>query len=68
MLLDILTLAPYLALAASCIVTGSIAVVCFQTGWSPEPTGFGHSGERRRVPPYRGAVKASRESKVQEAA
>jgi hypothetical protein len=66
MLLDILTLTPYLALAASFIVTGTIAAVCF-TG-QPDPIGFGHSRDRRRVPPYRGAVKAPRHKELQEVA
>ena len=35
--LEILILAPYLALAASVTVVCSIAMMCFQMGWAPEP-------------------------------
>ena len=59
MLLEILILAPYLALAASVIVCGTIAVICFQMGWSTEPAEFGRR-DRRTVPRYRGAMKTCR--------
>ena len=68
MLLDILPLTPYLALASSFILTGTVAAVCFQTGEPPRATGFGHSSDRRWIPPYRGAVKGAKRGQVKEAA
>ena len=68
MLLDILILAPYLALAASVIVSGAIATMCFQMGRTPEPAGFGQR-DRRAVPRYQGATRTYRPTTpVQEAA
>lgn len=59
MLLEILILAPYLALAASVIVSGTIATMCFQMGRTPEHAGFGQR-DRRAVPRYRGATRTFR--------
>ena len=68
MLLDVLALTPYLALAACFIVTAVVVSICLQSGQAPRPTGFGHSSYRRSIPKYRGAVHAPRSSQVQEAA
>ena len=68
MLLNVLALTPYLALAACFTVTAVVVSICLQSGQAPKPTGFGHSSGRRRVPQYRGAVPAPRSSQVQEAA
>jgi len=68
MLLEILILAPYLALAASVFVSGTIAMMCFQMARAPEPAGFGQR-DRRAVPRYRGAMKTYRPTTpLQEAA
>ncbi len=68
MLFEILILAPYLALAATVIVVGSIATMCFQMGRTLEPAGFGQR-DRRAAPRYRGAMKTYRPTTpVQEAA
>ena len=59
MLLEFLILAPYLALAASVIVSGAIATMCFQMSRTPEPAGFGQL-DRGAVPRYRGATRTYR--------
>ena len=55
MLLDFIQLTPYLAIAATLLLAGTIAAVCLQSGEVPKATGFGTSSDRRRVS-YRGAV------------
>jgi hypothetical protein len=67
MLLDVLMLTPYLAIAASVLVVAVVVLVCLQSRQTPDVSGFGHR-ERRPVPPYRGATKVSRLSHIQEAA
>ena len=68
MLLEILILAPYIALAASVIVSGAIAKMCFQMGRKPEPAGFGRL-DRGAVPRYQRATKIYRPTTpLQEAA
>ena len=68
MLIEILILAPYLALAASVIVSGAIAKMCFQMGRKPEPAGFGRL-DRGAAPRDRGATRTYRPmTPLQEAA
>ena len=67
MLLDALMLMPYVAIAASLFLVGTVATVCAQFLMTPHPVGFGLPTERRRVS-YRGAVKTVRKSQLQEAA
>jgi hypothetical protein len=67
MLLEAIMYTPYIAIAASLTLAGTVALVCLQSGQPPEASGF-HSHDRRRVPRYRGAVKVPRGSQVQEAA
>ena len=59
MLLDFIQITPYLAIAATLIVAGTILTVCLQSGDAPKGIGFAASRDRRRVS-YRGAVGASR--------
>ena len=55
MLLDFIQLTPYVAIAATLLLAGTIAAVCMQSAEAPKATGFGTSRDRRRVF-YRGAV------------
>jgi hypothetical protein len=67
MLLEAIMLTPYIAIAASLTIAGTVTAVWLQSGQPPEAFGF-HSHDRRRVPRYRGAVNVKRGSQVQEAA
>ena len=67
MLLNVLTLTPYVAIAASLFLACTVVAVCWQVAKPPRRSGFGISTDRRRVT-YRGAVKATRPDQLQEAA
>ena len=67
MLLNILTLTPYVAIAASLFLASTVMVVCLQFAKPPRRSGFGLTSDRRLVT-YRGAVKATRTARLQEAA
>ena len=64
--MDLLSLTPYIAIAATLLLSGIGAAVYFQFDEPPRPTGFNVS-RARRTRTYRGFVKADR-NKLQEAA
>jgi hypothetical protein len=59
MLLDLLSITPYIAIAASLFLMGIGTVVYMQFGEAPKPVGFNIS-RARRTRSYRGFVKARR--------
>lgn len=66
MLFDLLSLTPYIAIAASLLVLGIAAALFMHFGEeAPKPTGFYVSRDRRRVT-YRGFVELDRRNKLQE--
>jgi len=67
MLLDALMLTPYIAVAASLFLVGAVAAVCWHFDRPAPVSGFELPRDRRRVK-YRGAIRATRVQKLQEAA
>ncbi len=67
MLLQLLTLTPFLAITSCFVLAGTILVICLRSSHTETPSGFGRAVDRRRVS-YRGAVAALRTSDCQEAA
>lgn len=67
MLLELLSLAPYLAIGATASLATTIAAVWLRSGPAPRASGFNFSRQRRRVS-YRGPVCAPRRIQFQDAA